>query len=98
MSKTVKELAVLNGRVYVYLANPQIGNQFLQDAENEGFTFEDGAKPTSRNYDMIMAINHNLTLNYVGAVGHIAFGSGTTKIGNEDMIKIDYEKYCNETP
>ena len=96
MSKTVKALAGLKGRVYVYLANQEIASRFLQDAENEGFIFEDGAKPTSRACDTVMAINHNHTINYVGAVGHIAFGSGTTQIGNEDLIRVDYRQYVKE--
>lgn len=80
------------GRVFVYLANTEISNHFLQDAENEGFTFPDGAKPTSRRADSVMAVNENGTINYVGFVGHIAFGSAT-EIGGKPLHKIDYEEF-----
>jgi hypothetical protein len=40
-----------------------------------------------------MAVNRNLTINYVNSIGKIAFGSGTKKIGDEKLIRIDFEKY-----
>lgn len=46
--RNVTELSKLNGKVYVYLRNEVIERRFLQDAENEGFTFGDGEKPTAR--------------------------------------------------
>ena len=49
--RTIKDLVNKNnGKVYVYLANDEIGNKFMQQAEEEGFTFNDGANPTSRCY------------------------------------------------
>ena len=48
MSKIRDLLSTNKVRIYVYLATTSIGNQFLQDAENEGFTFCDGIKPTER--------------------------------------------------
>lgn len=91
--RTITELSKLDGRVYVYLANVQIGEQFLQQAENEGFTFPDGVKPTKRCYEEIMAVNHDKTLNYVGANGRTAFGGGAKKVNNESLIRVDYAKY-----
>ena len=91
--RTIKELSNYMGRVYVYLANPKVGEQFLQQAEEEGFTFQDGSKPSARCYDEIMAVNHDSTLNYVGTNGRIAFGAGTQTIGSEKLIRVDYEKY-----
>ena len=95
MSKTIRSLSEQDGRVYVYLANSAIGEKFLQQAEQEGFTFGDGVKPTERDYDEIMAINHNHTINYVGFVGKIAYGSGAKTIGDEELIRIDFEKYIS---
>lgn len=46
--RNVTELSKLNGKVYVYLRDEVIARRFLQDAENEGFTFGDGEKPTAR--------------------------------------------------
>ena len=93
--RTIKNLSKLNGRVYVYLANAEIGRRFLQQAESEGFTFKDDAKPTERGYEEIMAINHDGTLNFVGTNGRIAYGSGAKRIGDEQLIRIDFEKYLS---
>lgn len=93
-TRTITELSKMNGRIYVYLANVAIGEKFLQQAEDEGFTFADGAKPTERCYAEIMAVNGNKTINFVGANGRIAFGSGAKTVGGEQLIRVDFEKYA----
>ena len=93
--RTIKNLSKLNGRVYIYLANEEIGQWFMQQAESEGFTFNDGVKPTERGYEEIMAINHDDTLNFVGTNGRIAYGSGAKQVGGEQLIRIDFEKYLS---
>ena len=40
-----------------------------------------------------MAVNHDGTINFVGANGRIAFGSGAKTIGDEKLLRIDYQKY-----
>lgn len=93
MNRTIKELVKKNGRVYVYLGDSETGNQFMKQAESEEFTFTDGAKPTERCYAEIMAVNRDITINFVGINGRIAFGSGAKTIGNEELIRVDYKKY-----
>lgn len=46
MSRIKNLLAENEGRIYVYLKDKEVANQFMIDAENEGFTFSDGKKPT----------------------------------------------------
>ena len=91
--KTIFELSQLEGRVYVYLANVAVGEQFMKQAEDEGFTFGDGATPTERCYAEVMAVNKDKTINYVGTNGRIAFGAGAKKIGDQDLIRVDFAKY-----
>ena len=93
MSKTIRELANLNGRVYVFLADEVIGRQFLEQAEQEGFTFQDGVEPTQRHWSELMAVNHDGTINYVGTSGRIAWSSGAKTVGGETLIRVDYRKY-----
>ena len=94
--RTIKNLVNQNnGKVYVYLANDEIGNKFMQQAEGEGFTFNDGAKPTSRCYAEIMAVNDNYTINFVGSVGRIAFGSGAETVNGQKLLRVDFAKYAN---
>lgn len=79
-----------NSRIYLHFETSELACRFLADAEAEGFTFGDGAKPTSRKPDSIFALNDNMTINYVGFVGHMAFGSGTDKIGDKKLVRIEY--------
>lgn len=95
MSQTaISNLLNLKGRVYVYLADEETGKQFMQQAETEGFTFRDGVKPTERPYDSIIALNRDRTINYVGFVGHMAFGVKAKKMGNEKLLRVDYKRYA----
>lgn len=91
MSRIKFLLSTYTGKIYVYLATEDVGKQFLQDAENEGFTFCDGINPTERTSANIMAINRDMTINYVGTVGRIAF-QAANKIGNDPLVKIDYRE------
>ena len=94
-TRTIKNISGMDGRAYVYLSTDEIGNKYMQMAEDEGFTFGDGVKPTERQYAEVMAVNHNSTINYVGVNGRMAFGSGVKTIGDEVLIRIDFEKYLN---
>ena len=96
MSKTIRELSEMNGRVYIFLRTPELGRRFLLQAEQEGFTFGDGEKPTARQYAEVMAVNRDKTINYVGTNGRIAYGGGAVKIGSEPLIRIDYENQMIE--
>lgn len=95
MSTIRSLLSNYKGRIYVYLDSVEIGKRFLQDAENEGFTFDDGVKPTQREADGIFAINDNMTINYVGFIGHMAYQMAD-KIGNQPLIKINYRDVISD--
>ena len=85
--KTIKELANMGERVYVHLKDKETAEQFLCNAEAEGFTFGDGVKPTDRHWSDLYAIHPDGTLNYVGTNGHIHYLSGTG-----DLVRIE----CNQ--
>ena len=95
MSNIKSLLSAHTGRIYIYLATTDIGKRFLQEVENEGFMFRDGVKPTQREADSILAINNDLTINYVGFVGHVAY-QAADRIGNKPLIKIDYRDTLNQ--
>ena len=84
--RNVTELSKLNGKVYVYLRGEVIARRFLQDAENEGFTFGDGEKPTARPGNNLYVVNRDWTISHVGWAGHMAFQSAK-------RIGVDYERY-----
>ena len=82
----------ISGRIYIYLANEQIGKQFLIDAEAEGYHFG-SIKPTDNSWSNIIALEPNKQLSYVGFVGRICFQCNGGNSGN--LTRIDYEKYLN---
>ena len=43
-------------KVYIWMADNKVAKQFLQDAEAEGFMFENGAKPTEKETSDIFRI------------------------------------------
>ena len=91
--RTIAELLNLDGRVYVYVPSKNIRRLFLKNAQKEGFSFDDGAKPTKRRaYDDIYALNKDFTLNFVGYIGHIAFHH--PEVPNDyNLIRVDYATY-----
>ena len=90
--RNVTKLSKLNGKVYVYLKDPATTEKFLQAAEAEGFTFSNGAKPTSRPGNDLYAVNSDHTISHCGFTGHMAFQSAKT-VGSQELIRVDYEKY-----
>lgn len=95
--RTIAELLNLDGRVYVYVPSKKIRRLFLTNAQKEGFSFDDGAKPTKRRaYDDIYALNEDFTLNFVGHIRHIAFHHPSC-FENDKLIRIDYCAYLSGT-
>ena len=90
--KTIKELASMGERVCVYLKDEKTTRRFLRNAEAEGYTFGNGVKPTERHWSDIYAIHPDATLNYVGSIGHIEYGSGT-----DSVVRIDYSQVSQQT-
>ena len=92
-SNNIRRIADLFGRkdkIYIYLANKEISNQFLKDAEKEGFRFDDGTSPTEREPDDVMAVHKNRSICYLGWIGHMRFYQPKC-----DVPRIDYERYIN---
>lgn len=88
--KTIKESANMGERVYVHLKNEKTALRFLRQADSEGFTFGDGAKPTDRHWSVLYAIHPDATLNYVGINGRIHYGSGA-----DGIVRIEYAELLN---
>lgn len=90
--RTISNLLALDGRVCVLLRSRALGQLFLRNAEEEGFTFGDGVKPTERHFSDIFALNDDWTLNYVGFIGHMAFYNAQS-VGGQTLYRVDYGKY-----
>ncbi|MCD8231805.1 MAG: hypothetical protein LUD14_08315 [Clostridiales bacterium] len=94
--RTLTALTKLNGRVYIYCGDRKTLQQFIEDAESEYFHYGDGVSLLERKPESIMALNRDITVNFIGFVGTMAFhqvehlGSGKDAI---PLIKVDYRKY-----
>ena len=73
---------------FIYCRSRNIANRFLADAESEGFTFGDGAKPTNKEYSDLYSLHDDFTISYTGWSGHVLFRNAA---GN--IVRIDYGRY-----
>ena len=64
--RTICELSLLPGTVYVSLPTPEAQALFLQDAAGQGFTFEDGEQPAGKAPWNFYRLGPGLTLTYAG--------------------------------
>ena len=90
--RTIRSLFTHEGTIWIYLENEAVGRLFLKNAEEEGFTFGDGARPTERHVSDIIALHRDMTINYVGAVGHTAFQCADF-VSDEPLVRVDYGMY-----
>ena len=94
--RSIKDLSDLQGRVYLYFSDSTIRDQFIADAEEEGVTYGDGVSLTERKPDSIMALNGNMTVNFVGFAGHMHFSqpSSESDTRSNPLIRVDYGRYA----
>lgn len=94
--RTIKDLTELQGRVYLYFSDSTIRDQFITDAGEEGVTYGDGVSLTEREPDAIMALNENMTVNFVGMYGRMHFqqASSESDIRANPLIRVDYGRYA----
>ncbi len=94
--RTIRDLTELQGRIYLYFPNSIIRDQFITDAAEEGVTYGDGVSLTEREPDSIMALNVNMTVNFVGFAGRMHFiqPSSESEIRSNPLIRVDYGRYA----
>ena len=57
MSKSIREISQMDGRVYIRFRNKDSAKRFLFQATQEGFLFTDGVKPTEKPVASVIAVN-----------------------------------------
>ncbi len=89
MKRKIRDLLKLDGAIYIILPGKEIAGQFVNDAEAEGITFEDGVLPSQRHASDVYRLYQNGTICFVGFVGRI-------RIANDPAIhRINYEAYIS---
>ena len=94
-NRTIKNLAEMDGRVYLYFSSKETKRRFMRQAANEGVTFQDGVCVMARPNDNIMALNHDMTVNFIGFAGNMAFRHPEAVVGDERLIRVDFQKYMD---
>ncbi len=89
--RKITELLNLDRRVYIFIQNKALWQIFCRQAPSEGFTWSDGRKINKVKYDDIVALNKNMTFNYVGFAGHMHFKMTETA----DIYRVDFAKFIN---
>ena len=94
-NRTIKALTDLQGRVYLYLPDSAVRDQFEIDAMAEGVTYKDGVPLPERSLDSIMALNEDMTVNFVGMNGRLHFHQPEDPgIRVKPLIRVDYARYA----
>ena len=87
--RTLTELIKTNSKVFIRLANDNLGQKFMQQAENEGFVYH-GQNPTALHAESIMIIHNDYTLGtLVGMAAHMHYHYCPKE------MRVDYARYIN---
>ncbi len=87
----IKKNRHLPKHIYIYCKSENIARRFLKDAEEEGFTFGDGIRPTEKEGSDLFALHPDFTVSYTGCAGYMLFRN--PECGN--VMRIDYGKYIS---
>lgn len=97
--RTIAALLKHGKSVFVYIKGENLGKIFLKMAASEGFTYGDGVAPQKRQADDVMAIHDDLTINFVGWIGHMAFYYPLSHPScNSSRVSVDFGKYISGDP
>lgn len=91
--RTIQNLLKIKGNINVYLSSKAVCDLFLRNAEQEGFTFSNGGKPTESPYNDLFAVHHDFTIGHHGFIGHEAFRVNGNMRPIVPTVWIDYAKY-----
>ena len=90
--RTLQNLLKTKGNINVYLSSKAVCDLFLRNAEQEGFVFSNGSRPTTSSYNDLFALHHDFTIAHHGFAGHIALRAKGISTA-VPTIWIDYAKY-----
>lgn len=87
--RTLTELLKTNEKVFIRLANDNLKQKFMQQAEDEGFVYL-GKNPTESQAESVMIIHDDYTLSkLVGFATHMHYYHCPKE------MRVDYARYIN---
>ena len=88
--RTLTNLLNRDRRVYLFIANSAVWSIFCRQAVSEGFQWSGGGKIPKKQKDDVIAMNNDMSFNYVGWAGHMRFHSDDPAIE-----RVDFARYIN---
>lgn len=87
--RTLTELLKTNEKVFIRLANDNLKQKFMQQAEDEGFVYH-GKKPTKSKAESVMIIHNDYTLGkLIGMATNMQYHYCPKE------MRVDYARYIN---
>ena len=90
--RTIQNLFKTKGNINVFLSSKAVCDLFLRNAEQEGFAFSNGSRPTASPYNDLFALHHDFTIAHHDFVGHVAMRAKGISTA-VPTVWIDYAKY-----
>ena len=90
--KLLKALLEDNDTIWLYCRNERLAKCFLEQCENDGFCALNGQKPTELFRQKYYGILDDMTMGYLSSM----IWSLTFQNGEDDHVRIDYEKYISD--
>lgn len=91
--RPIRSLIKSNDTVWFYCRNKELAKQFLEQCETEGFWTLNNQKPTTLFQHKLYGVFDNLTMGYLSNM----IWCLTFQHGNDDHLRVDYEKYISDT-
>ncbi len=95
--RTIKELTKMNGRIYFLLRDQVARARFYLAAQEEGVCYRDGVSVLDRSPDSEMALNPDMTINFLGYAGNLAWRTADV-VGGQKLIRVDMDRYLRGEP
>ena len=87
--RLITDLIQNNTSVWFYCESEALQKHFLKQAEMEGFCAINGQKPTELFHHQLYGISDDMTVGYLS----VMIWSLTFQCGNDEHVRINYEKY-----
>lgn len=89
--RTLKALIDNNNTIWIYCKDKELAKSFLEQCENEGFLALNGQKPTELFHHSFYGISDDMTMGFLSSM----IWSMTLRNGNDNHVRIDYEKFIS---
>lgn len=100
MSRSIQDLFIHQGTIYVYCSGAPVKALFARHLAEQGFRFGDGAALARRPIDSLMCVHRDHTISYCGFVCHLQCGSLEDPVyvpqdSFDGCTRVDYARFIS---